>query len=134
MATNTTITKTQAQKTQFASNRELICSALGWTLEEHGWFQYRRGIAYLRDYLRNDEFMVNQLIRSRAFWQWWINQWNLRDQHYFLPIPTGRNLAEMRRDYSFLHSITYLNVHPSKAVLEDSYAKMIDEVHKTQVI
>lgn len=98
--------------------RSKVTALLGWSDLHYGEFQLEMGEEYLvRKLLGQDEHGYRQLIACRMFWQWWINQWNFRDEgfaEYAARIPHHQRVIQYRK----LHSPYHLRVRPHRIVLE----------------
>lgn len=116
----------QQQRELFEANRKKVQSILKWDDLTYTTFQYEAAYDYLRDGMGLEDMWVDYLTLIPQFWRFWVNQWNLRDAHSFLP-----NASKINRTptevYQYIHSARFINAHPSKSVFEEAYARMIGE-------
>lgn len=108
--------------------RAAICELLQMTELQYGQMQYDEGLNYLRTYIPSDEWGQDILLRSRIFWQWWINHWELRDRCFIhISKIEMKTLCIMREVYAQSHDGRALakNIHPNGVVMDASYAEMI---------
>ncbi len=135
------ITSIEKRRQKTAQNIELILIALDWTDVEYCEFQMQRGEEFLQHKLGKDHYSIPWMTRSKAFWQWWKNQWNLRDDVFFedsqfMEFIPDTNLEEplyyffdrVHLAYRAHHSVARLQIIPSNAVLADSWNLMIGEM------
>lgn len=109
------------------SIRSRVLSLLHWDEFKYGQFQYDQGLQYLKDnLLGGDDTWVDELSRSKIFWKWWINQWNMRDQQ-FITNGVSDNLHNRVVYYKYLNSVDTLHCKPHKSVLEETYAVMMQQ-------
>ncbi len=115
------MSRAKQTRDKYKANRERVLYLLRWNAEQYGRYQMEQGLAYLTDYLGYDETTVMVMERSKVFWSWWINQWNIRDAQIFLPACSRLPLTMLEKVYTDVHSIRFLRVHPSRSVLQESY-------------
>lgn len=119
-------THISTQRELFARNKKEVQKRLGITELQYGNFQYNCGIGYLRHNMQLDEWGINALIRQRIFWQWWINEWNLRDERIFLSSTTSQ---DPKVQYYHIHHWRAINRTPDAVVLSESYACIVEELN-----
>lgn len=113
--------------------RSDIQQALQWTEQEYFNFQFETGIAYLEHYIPGDQHGIDLLSRDRIYWNWWRNHWAQRDEQFLsLFTPEFSHPKILEKIYKGFHDVyTLVNeIYPSAAILNDSYAVMIDDFHK----
>lgn len=118
--------------------KAVVIDLLQWDELEYATFQYECGLAYLRHYIPGDNWGQDMLQRSKLFWNWWKNQWTLRDESFCAmdsEVPTSRvgiSTENLRRLYLHLHDAAILasDIYPNRVVLEESYSQMIEELNK----
>lgn len=92
--------------------KQEVCQWLGWTPEQYATMQYNSGIYYLVLFLRENRKAIDIMERSRAFWKWWIVQWQQRDMVYMqraARVPAAAYDATHRvQDYYMEHDVTVL--------------------------
>jgi hypothetical protein len=98
-------------------------------LAEYATMQYEAGLAYLRAYIPTDPQGMAALERSRIFWNWWKNHWNMRDMAFMFKVNQFVPVEGIRAYYRFYNDPEKLaqGIYPNAAVLTDSYAVMIDD-------
>lgn len=121
------MTHIEQQRKLNKRNKQLVQQLLAWDDLQYGTFQYNCGIEYLRWSLQLDEYWIDALIRVEAFWKWWINAWNLREQRMFIPHAKSYNNTERLKLYKQIHTYRFIDSHPSKKALEEAYSIMIGE-------
>jgi len=129
------------RREQAAKTKAVVMTLLQWTELEYAEFQYESGLAYLRHYIPWDKWGQDMLQRSKLFWNWWKNQWALRDESFCAmdsEVPTsevGISTANLRRLYYHLHDAAILasDIYPNRTVLEESYNQMIHQLNKEEI-
>ena len=118
---------------------EAVRKLLRWDEMQYNTFQYECGLAYLKQYLKGDEYMATEISKSANFWAWWRNHWMQRDLAFMeFEVNTTYTLDELRDFFRDMHDAETLAqaIYPNGVILSDSYARMITEVveHETQKI
>lgn len=120
---------------EMESAKQRVIKILHWTELEYAEFQMKMGKQYLQSYISTDPCGIDMLIDSRIFWNWWKNQWLIRDTSFI-----ASNIGKVNRStavavYQCLHNADVLiqSIYPSRAVLDNSYAQMIDNVIKSEL-
>lgn len=95
-------------------------------------FQYEQGLKYLEKYVGDEAW---RLERSDTFWNWWKNQWLLRDEQLLIGHLENCCLSLRRTVYSDIHDGVHLasDIHPNKYIMERSYAIMMDQFIKQEL-
>lgn len=117
------------QRAERLTNQQRIMKMIGWTELEYSAFIHDTGLDYLYRYIPTDYAGIEALIRSRVFWNWWKNQWAIRDAEFLLDDdPSVAN-------YKWHHSPRRLvmEIFPDAVVLGLSYASMIHDFNKSIV-
>ncbi len=109
-----------------------------WSDLQYSYFQYESGLAYLRHYITHDQWGQDMLQRSKLFWNWWKNQWLLRDEafiHEYHEELINIQLVTRCSLYYDLHDAAKLasDIYPNKTVLDESYCLMIHNLHKEEL-
>lgn len=118
------MTNIEQQQQLFQQNKLRIMEMLRWTELDYHNFQFESAYEYFQ-FEQIDPYWSEAMVRTTGFWKFWINQWNLRNEHQFLAkLHTFRNrkLAEV---YKIIHSHNAIIGHPNRKVFEDAYAVMI---------
>lgn len=104
-----------------------IIALLNCTELAYCYFVYNQGLLYLDSYIQDDAY---RLERSPAFWNWWKNQWLLRDEELLIGNLENTCIDLRRLVYRDIHNGWKLatQIHPHKIILDLSYAVMIAEV------
>ena len=119
------------KQTRFTNSKRII-KMLGWSELEYATFINETGMQYLELYIPADRQGIYMLNRSRIFWNWWKNQWAIRDEIY-LAIVNDFSPRNWELLYRQEHSADVLtnSIFPSAVVLHDSYAVMINHFNKS---
>jgi hypothetical protein len=113
--------------------QQRVMKILGWDELTYCNYVYEQGIAFLYSYLDKDGAYARILEEHHIFWNWWKNQWSIRDEdfiyshnnllkahieplYYYKMMNGGRNLLSPHNKYN--------------AVLERSYGGMINALIK----
>ena len=64
------------------TNKELIIKSLRITELEYAALVESFAFDWLCSRLTNLKCVINQLSKSKLFWDWWKNQWEIRDEKY----------------------------------------------------
>lgn len=120
-------------KKEMIATRAVICEILSWTEIDFTNFQYRIGTQYLQSYLSKEPVIVDELIASRIFWNWWRNEWLLRDKNFLYHAMNNDNLAVLSELYVQFHNVEVLlsDIYPCAIVLNQSYARMMGSYQKS---
>lgn len=115
--------------------KQRVIQLLGWDELRYAEMQYRTGRQYLQSYIPNDPDGIDALERSRIFWAWWKNQWLIRDTAFLNTDIAKVSRLSALRIYEYMHNAEALvhAIYPSGQVLDESYAKMIDNFNKEVV-
>lgn len=92
---NTTII--QQQKAAISFHQSRVCDLLQWQPERLSLFMYNTGQRFLLALFGNDTGAIAILEKEAAFWNWWRNEWNNRDEAWLHHVD-GRE-DEMALDY-----------------------------------
>lgn len=95
---------------------------------------HRAGLQWL-EFNIMDEVFRRTLAGSRLFWNWWRNQWAMRDLQYLNSIEKGDTDADKKENYLWSHNPRMLSggIHPMSIRLQKSYAKMIGYLIEREV-
>jgi len=127
-------TATHIQSRRDAAQRSMgrVCRLLHYSEDSYCWMKYRRGLEYLRIYLRGDTHAISQMERSSIYWGWWKNQWTLREEEFLTHYADLERLSVKTRrlSYGYLHNAAALaaEMNPTSKSLGESYAAMIAQV------
>lgn len=114
-----------------AQIKQQVCQLLQCTAEQYAVFQYETGLAYLQLYLHGYQPVQYELEASKIFWNWWKNQWAMRDAQFLQADHRGNHWAIYlnHNDAAMLAS----EMRPNAIVLGRSWAVMIGQVIKQEV-
>lgn len=76
------LTATETAIAKAGTVKEQVCKILHWSELEYANYQYEQGLAYLQAYIPRDPQGIQELESSRIFWNWWKNQWVIRDETF----------------------------------------------------
>lgn len=116
------------------NTKQRVLSILKWQENQFTDFQYRMGCQYLQGYISKDPDMIDKLVCNRIFWNWWRNQWLLRDIPFVDSNIDKVSYATALSIYLNLHDPEVLvhSIYPGGAILEESYAAMMGNVIKSE--
>jgi hypothetical protein len=121
--------------------KEAVMKVLKCTELEYCEFQMKQGESYIKRYVPQPEkysMVIESLMRSRIFWNWWKNQWALRDEKFLnlsVVVYCSHDVTFLQKIYVEFNSIKILisKIHPNRIVLEESYSDMIRNVIREEV-
>jgi hypothetical protein len=64
---------------QIQTAKQQILAAVGLTNDEYCEMQYHFGLSFLA-YKCQGEFSEGRIVGSKIFWNWWVNNWAMRDE------------------------------------------------------
>lgn len=119
-------------KKQSASVKKQVLSIVSWNETEFAEFQEKVGKQYLQSYISTDPEGIDMLVKSRIYWNWWKNQWLIRDTSYVSSNVRRLSHRQAFNIYMGLHDADILiqSIYPAGAILDHTYAQMIGEVIK----
>jgi len=125
------LTATETAIAKAGTIKEQVCKILHWSELEYANYQYEQGLAYLHAYIPRDPLGIQELESSRIFWNWWKNQWVIRDETFLQT--NCYNARSAHHVYFFYHNANELakELHPRAVVLGKSYASMIGDFIKS---
>lgn len=128
MKTKTKNAPVSAKKSATRS-MDSVMSILNWTTEQYCEYQFEQGLVFLDNYAGEAECFRDLLSQSRIYWNWWKNQWKLRDQYFISRLKNVERHWHPEVWYKISNSGEHLakNIHPNSAVIDLSYAEMITE-------
>ena len=57
-----------------------IMPLLEWNEDQYMTFKMRCGRNFMQSYMPQYPELIDEVIESRLFWAWWMNQWLIRDE------------------------------------------------------
>lgn len=118
---------TQTQKeAALQRNKARIVDLLKWSLDDYHVFLWNSGLRYLFIYLGKDNDAIKELEARKAFWNWWINLWNARDEAFveeFDGLEDEIPAARMVTTYHTIHKPEMLatEIHPPRVVFGENF-------------
>lgn len=122
---------------KYAANKELILNECHISTEAYNVHMYNVAIAWIRANIWNDADMVDALTEQKAFWQWWINQWNMREDamiHDYLEyIISDDDWSDLlNKVWHDTHHVRSINVQVNQPEwLQQAYNQIISTAFKT---
>ncbi len=113
-----------------------IIQLLQWDDGRYEKFILESGNAYLYAYIKNEsEEIIDQIKRSKEFWNWWKHHWQTRDEAFIASITDCIKKDIARQLYQHLHDPATLaaELYPAGEVLGESYANLIQQLNKKGV-
>ena len=113
-----------------------IMLLLLWTEFDYCNFQKRIGQQYLQSYISKDPAAIDALLATPIFWNWFRNQWMLRDEAFAAdPVVMASSPAVRVGMYYTINNPDRLmsERYPSGVVMAAGYAKMIGDFNRSQI-
>lgn len=109
------------------NNQERIRIVLGYGLDEFNSMVEQAGYTWINRYFGLSDDMVDIVSKSRRFWQWWINEWEIRDGDFlfetslrFITEPlTGLALQHALEEYVEKHNAMKVSIVPNSLVRQE---------------
>ena len=122
------MTQVEHRKKILDALKQEVMSLLNWSETKYCNYQYEQGLIYLHAYVGEDG--AHKLERSRIFWNWWKNQWAIRDEDYTIGLKPISDIPLREEVYLELHDgkILVSAMHPHRFIMEQSYTQMVDEL------
>jgi len=96
---------------------------------------YNNGVEWLEIFTFNDKDMVDFLVHSRIFWEWWRQNWRVRNRVFL-----QRMTAHWALDYNMLaawksiHNPKNLGIFPTSSVFEESVREMGNRIIEQELV
>lgn len=124
----------RTMRAQYDANRQKVLQLLGWDMLQYATLQYETGLQYLQQYLQLDAATLHMFESSRRWWDWWVNQWNLRDAQVFLPhsFLESKGIithSEMMKFYHAVHDVWFFDHYPHAHLMQQSYNDMTRKLY-----
>jgi hypothetical protein len=123
------------QNSKMQPDQATACHLLNLSENDHNDMMLEGALEYLRLYVGDDNWGVEQLRKEPRFWKWWTAQWHRRTRQWLYRhglTATSRLCREERYElgveFRALHNTNTLNVYPSNVVMERTYALMLNEI------
>lgn len=118
-----TITQQQAA---IARNQARVIDLLHWNPALYAMLVYNAGLQYLVAYIGNNEAAIDQLTARAEFWNWWKNQWNIRDEVFITEwdgLEDSIPCRDLESIYKGLHNAQVLacEIHPPRVVYGNQF-------------
>lgn len=125
-------------------NKQVQAQVLAITgLSNHAFchFQEEMGYAYLQEETKGDLSAVKELVYMKTFWNWWKNQWVIRDKRFLIDVARIRaslhnsiyDACSIVNTYKQYHNPKAIFFSPHKSLMQESYARLIGKVNKAVV-
>lgn len=126
------MTHIQTIQQQMALTRAQVIKCLRWTEEQHFDFVHKMGVQYLREFVPDNDAILEQLKSSRMFWGFWKNEWHRRDL-VFMEDANGYTADYNCELYRMVHNAHWLHneLSPGRIEMEDGYCSMITQLMAT---
>ncbi len=76
------MTHIQFSRECMSATQQEICNRLGYTPEDIANHIYQNGLSYLAEYFKTLPVMAHMMEGQKIFWNWWKNEWHLRNLVY----------------------------------------------------
>lgn len=116
----TTISEARAKQIE-AENT--IKTLLKWDDDKMFWFKVDTCTAYFSSYSPDD---VDFLLSQRTVWNWWLNQWAVRDLDFLSHYTQSSSIQWLDARYREINSLELIGVTPQNNLI--ALAKVIDRV------
>jgi hypothetical protein len=116
--------------------RDAVLELIGITVEQYNELIYQCAEQYLSGFMPSYPQVVTQIMKSPQFWSWWIHHWQQRDKEFIeLNSETVESMGTRFMLYQETHDCQTLlaAIYLNGQVLEETYARMIGEVTKSQL-
>jgi len=112
--------------------KQQVMKLMAWEEVEYNNFQYKMGCQYLQAYIPNCPTQIDELTKSRIFWNWWKNEWLFRDTAFINSDILKVKPATIVQIYLIMNDPDILcnEIYPSGTVLNSRYSEMIRNVQK----
>lgn len=82
----------------------------------------------------NDDVIMNEVCKSPLFWEWWKNQWKIRDEKFAYELSLTRHelpldgayLKVARELYADAHALSNIKVKPNRYVMVEIGRLLLD--------
>jgi hypothetical protein len=116
----------------------IICKAFGFTELQYGNIILDAGYQWMHFYFMNDVAIIDATSKSAMFWNWWKNQWEIRDTSYLkyapieaLELPLNGNVRTAAVEiYIEYHEPTKLKIQPNVWVRNEIKKLLTQEIKK----
>lgn len=119
------------------NNQQRISIVLGWGSNELTSMVYGSAFTWMRLQMFNDQ-QIELLSRCHSFWQWWTDEWFIRDGDYlwetslrFLDEPLDGYELELALElYVKKHLVSRLDIQPNHFVVNELKQLVLNESSK----
>jgi hypothetical protein len=91
------------------------------------------GYEFAERYTLHNEWSVNYLTRSAAYWNWWKKQWNLREEVFYTEYADYAGAGAENELFELWlqhHSPDHVEGYPSPYIIQRAWEEMINNVDK----
>lgn len=125
------MTHVQQQRELFNKNKLRVLEILKWSEEKYYNFIMDQAHLFLLSWLDIHPGLTLANVMHwkslKPFWNFWINQWNLRDNIIFLPNYESSNQPTVEDYYHQVHTPENVPTTPCVQMFEDAYCVFIGE-------
>ncbi|HXU27483.1 MAG TPA: hypothetical protein VN698_09650 [Bacteroidia bacterium] len=119
-------------------NKQIICEAFGLTELAYCKIIMDAGYEWMHFYFINDATLIDATSKCGMFWNWWKNQWEIRDTAYLkyapieeLELPLTGNVRRAAIEiYIDYHEPTKLKILPNVWVRNEIKKVLTEEIKK----
>ena len=120
---------------KYAANKAVLLTECHISEDAYHVHVYNQAISWIRANVWNDDAMVDALTAQGDFWQWWVNQWNMREDamiHEYLEyILSPDDWSDvLQKVWHDTHHAVRLEIHQPDW-LQQAYANIISHAFKT---
>lgn len=115
------------------NNQERIAIVLGWSINDLHLMIHKSAFTWMRINMITDE-QADMLSKCRSFWQWWTNEWYIRDGDYlwetslrYLNEPLdGYELQIALDEYVKKHLVSRITIKPNHLVTAELKQRILE--------
>lgn len=130
------LTKRGTMSAKYNSNKRIILDSTFTSEDAYSILQFNTAIEWIRYNVLNDEDVVNRILAHPDFKNWWLNQWNIREDAFIHDqldyILSNLDFASyLKAEWLKVHQYDRIRVKPSsiiEAVLKSVADKLAKEV------
>jgi hypothetical protein len=95
---------------------------------------YDKAVAWLEWFTENDAPVIDCLIHYLPWWNWWRNQWRIRDRVFINRVTDERSLKfnDLEAEWNRIHDVYMVGLFPSANIIEESIKQMTSRLQNVQ--
>ena len=100
------------------NRNKLILLALG--ISDHAYSEliYNRGLDWIATNMSpNNEYVLYEIAKTPKFWEWWTNQWEIRDEEYCFETSLLRQSLPLYGTVLLIAKELYVEKHAVKNII-----------------